>query len=143
MGPRWADTPLILQRGEKIIEGNFRLLQDVTQRRTLDRAMGRDGNFDLSARQLLLESDMTATLANHGKRQTLQGRHDPVVVFGWDPAHGVPPAKRAAVGGARLDWIQWVHGRIAVVVAGFTKQPSKKVILQWVHGSRGFLLKPS
>jgi len=69
MGPRWAtyfEGHTILQRSKKVIERNFGLLQNVTQRGALDQSVSRDGDFDLFIWQLLLESDVATPVANHG-----------------------------------------------------------------------------
>src|SRR5207247_10278801 len=86
--PRWlrrtsisGEPHAILQRSEEVIEGDLRLLQDMTQCAALDRAMSRDGNFDSPIGQLLLESNRTSPPANHGESQPIQARHDLVVVL--------------------------------------------------------------
>jgi hypothetical protein len=59
----------ILQRSEEIIERDFRLLQEATQRGTLDRPMSRHRDFDQLVGQLVLESDMASSLADDGESQ--------------------------------------------------------------------------
>jgi len=58
---------LILQHCKKVIEGDFRMLQDVAQGGSLNRAMSRHRDFDQFVGQLLLKSDMASALANHGE----------------------------------------------------------------------------
>jgi hypothetical protein len=124
LGPRLGHfsglATLILQRGKKVIERDFRLLQDVTKRGTLYRSMRGHGDLELPVRELLSESDMGSALANDGKSQPPQRRDNPVVVFGWDLTQRRPPTnywrfrilRTRLVPGKRSDAFarKWVHG---------------------------------
>jgi len=146
----------ILQRRQKIIECDFSLFQNMTQRAALDRPMG--GNCDVDGRvaQLPLHTNMAASLSNNGKSEVFERGHNAFVAFRRNLAHRQLPyfsdtvlvsndiiqqrrlrkaanVRKPEDSHFKVPGIQWVRSRTTAVMSAWASltQPIQK--LQWVR----------
>jgi hypothetical protein len=72
------------EQREEILDGELRLLEDVRQRRALDRSMRGDDDFERLQRGVLLQADVTPALSHDDPASALQGAEDALVAEARD-----------------------------------------------------------
>jgi len=121
-----------LQQLQEVVYIKTRLLQNVRQRRTFDRAVGWHGDLERFASRMFLQADMTALLAHNRPTVSLQSADDLLIrqaghfhsSTSWSKALS-PITKSSSTGSRYNAMASWMFFKASSTVSPSLMQPGK------------------